>query len=103
MSGAFRSILLPTTTAVAQLPATSQTKRLLVLALPFSVPAATEVDNEKAASAAALARPLPRSLAVHVRLTFAGCQAPSGAEQTTLGAIVSSGGLLPLVPASIHC
>src|SRR5262245_46304632 len=105
MVGAFRSILLPPITAVAQLPARSQTTRLFVLALAFSTPAATDVVSEKDASLPGFASPLPLSpsLAVHASVTLSACHAPSGEAQTMLGAIESSGGLLPLVPASTHC
>src|SRR5262245_619794 len=101
MSGPLRSILLPPIIAVVQLPAASQTIWLFVLALAFSVPAATDVDSENEA-APGFASPLPLSLAVHANVTFSACHAPSGEGQRTLGAIVSSGGLLPFVPASMH-
>ena len=59
MTGALRSILLPAIgPAVAQLPATSQTTRLSVLALAVSMPAATDVTSENEASAG-FASPLP--------------------------------------------
>src|SRR5262245_48650572 len=101
MTGPFRSTLLPLTTAVVQLPATSQTTRLLVLALAFSAPAATDVNNENEASPG-FASPLPLSPAVHASVTLSACHVPSGEAQMTLGAIASKGGLLPLVPASTH-
>src|SRR5262245_1407368 len=101
MTGPLRSILLPLITAVVQLPATSHTRRVFVLAFAFSAPAATAVASENEASPAS-ARPVPLSLAVHSSATLSACHAPSGEAQTTLGGIVSSGGLLPLVPASTH-
>src|SRR5262245_38273289 len=102
MAGPLRSILLPPITAVVQLPARSQTTRLLVLAFASSTPAATAVSSENEASPE-FARPLPLSLAVHANATLSMCHTPSGGAQTTLGAIKSSGGLLPLIPASTHC
>src|SRR5262245_4298427 len=102
MDGFFRSILLPLITAVAQLPATSQTIRLLVLALAFSDPASTDVDRENELSPLGFARPLPESLAVHASVTLSACHTPSADGQTKVGATESSGGLLPLIPASIH-
>src|SRR5262245_31267726 len=104
IAGAFRSILFPETMAVEQLPATSQTRRLLVLALASSTSAETDVKRVNEVSAAGFARPLPPtlSLAVQASPTFAACHAPSGDAHVMVGAIVSSGGLLPLMPASIH-
>src|SRR5262245_33661740 len=104
MTGAFRSILFPETTAVEQFPATSQTRRLLVLALASSTPAETDVKRVNEVSAAGFARPLPPtlSLAVQARPTFAACHPLSGEAHEMVGAMVSSGGLLPLMPASMH-
>src|SRR5215831_9227585 len=101
MTGAFRSILFPLMTAVVQLPATSQTTRLLVLAFAFSVPAAIDVDSENEASLG-FSSPLPLSLAVHANATLSACHAASGEAQTTVGAIASSVGLLSFIPASTH-
>src|SRR5262245_19180313 len=101
MTEPLRSILLPLTAAVVQLPATSHTIRLFVLAVALSSPAAIAVTSENAASPAS-ARPLPLSLAVHSSATLSACHKPSGDAHETLGGIVSSGGLLPLVPASTH-
>src|SRR5262245_27505676 len=101
MTGAFRSILFPLITAVVQLPAASQTTRLLVLAFAFSVPAAIDVNNENEASLG-FASPLPLSLAVQANATLSACHAASGEAQTTVGVIASSGGLLPFVPASMQ-
>src|SRR5262245_2794928 len=99
IAGALRSIMLPAITAVAQLPATSHTIRLFVLALLVSSPSATDVDNENEASLFE-ARPLPLSLAVQARVTLSGCHWPSAAGHTIVGGVASSGGLLPLTPAS---
>src|SRR5215471_4647871 len=101
MTGPLRSIIFPPITAAVQLPAISQTRRLLVLAFASSVPVAIDVDSENDASLG-FASPLPLSLAVHASVTLFACHAPSGEAQLTLGAIVSSGGLLPLIPASTH-
>ncbi len=90
MDGALRSILLPAIgPAVAQLPSTSQTTRLSVLAFAVSMPAPTDVTSENDASAG-LARPVPESLAVQARATLVACHAPSGAAQAMVGAVLSS-------------
>src|SRR5262245_28660875 len=101
IEGTFLSTLLPLITAVVQLPATSQTTRLFVVALAFSTPSSTDVSSENETSTG-FASPLPASLAVHASETLPACHAASADAQTTLGAIVSSGGLLPFVPASMH-
>src|SRR5262245_18117335 len=101
MPGLVLSILLPLITGVVQLPDISQTIRTLVHALAFSSPAATEVTSENDASPE-FASPLSLSLAVQASLTLSACQAPSGDAHVMVGAIVSIGGLLPLMPASIH-
>ena len=85
IDGALRSILLPAIgPAVAQLPSTSQTTRLSVLAFAVSMPAPTDVTSENEASAG-LTRPVPASLAAQARLTLAACHAPSGAAQVMVG------------------
>src|SRR5438105_7409958 len=90
MVGAFLSTLFPPTgPAVAQLPALSQTLRLLVCALLVSVPDATFVESEKLLSPALASDELP-SEAVQPILTSAACHCPSDAPQVTAGAVLSS-------------
>src|SRR5262245_25025614 len=90
IAGPFRSTLLPPIDpAVAQLPATSQTLRLPVAALAFSVPGATDVVNENAASAG-FTSPDPLSPAVQASATLSACHAPSGTAHAMVGAIVSA-------------
>ena len=60
---------------------------------------ATDVVSENDASAG-LPSPLPPSLAVHASRTLARVPLPSGASHAITGAVTSSGGLLPLMPAS---
>src|ERR1051325_6349475 len=75
--------------ATRQLPATSQTSRLAVVAVAVSTPAGTEGASRKLASRAS-ASPDPESEAVHPRLTSAACQPVSGAAQFTTGGVVSA-------------
>src|SRR5690242_17840144 len=74
--------------AVAQLPARSQTERLLVAALAVSEPAGTLVMSVKEASAA-LAKPVPLSRAVQASETSVECHRPSGAAQEICGGAAS--------------
>jgi len=86
ITGGLRSTRNPPTTAVVQLPATSQTGRVLVLALAVSVPAGTLVESEKSASDV-LARPDAASVAVQATLTSVGCHRPSAAPHATAGGV----------------
>ena len=89
MDGAFLSTRLPPIgPAVAQLPSRSHTLRVPVAALAVSVPAGTEVERLKLASAG-LARPEPLSLAVQAMLTSFACHWPSAVPQLIAGAVVS--------------
>src|SRR5512143_373892 len=89
MDGAFLSTLLPPIgPAVAQFPSRSHTLRVPVAALAVSVPAGTEVERLKLASAG-LARPEPPSPAVQAMLTSFACHWPSAVPQLTAGAVVS--------------
>src|SRR5262245_23460412 len=90
MTGPFLSILLPPIgPAVTHRPALSQTTRLFVAALAFSLPAGTAVTSENDASAA-LASPDPESVAVQASGTLSACHRPSGAAHEREGAMVSA-------------
>src|SRR4051812_23428814 len=103
MVGALRSTLLPVTgPAVAQLPALSQTCRVPVAALAVSLPAATDVLNEKLASLA-LARPDVASVAVHAIDTLPACHSESALPQATVGATVSTVSVRLAGDGSVFC
>src|SRR5438046_1324115 len=82
--------------AVAQLPTTSQTRRVSVDAFTLSTSPTTSVLNVNDASFD-FASPLSLSAAVHVSVMLSPCHAPSGESHRIDGGVVSA---LTCVPPS---
>src|SRR5947209_5066613 len=97
MIGTFLSTLSPVYgPAVVQLPATSHTVRLGVVAEPVSVPVGMLVVRVRDASPG-LARPDPASPAVHAMEISAALQPVGGVTHDTVGGVVSTMGFVNAV------
>src|SRR6266403_3501734 len=101
--GPFLSTLFPTMgPAVAQLPATSQTTRVPVVAFAVSAPAATPVASEKLASEGLL-KPEPLSVTEQAMPTSTACHKPSAPPHVIFGGMVSRTFTLKLASAVLPC